>query len=494
MNTKNLIVIFFLLSTSTLLAQTQLGIIKDPKWNVSAGFQSVTGSTLRLSDRNMAMIVNMPEGDFAVTGIDDKLNQSWLSPLSGFPLGFGLFKDQILVVAAADKSFFKNFSGAYKAYLLDKNSGKLLSEKIIYTSNPDFIEEPELYFAKDGSYFRMSVRLTAMKRKVSILAVSTSDKAFRNTQGYSVVNFDDQMNQRQKIQPQFPDGETWTASNSTDGSLFITVVNSTAGKINAGMYTSTGAEPISTVSIPLDLKKGSEIQSIRSLSGAQPFINYLSVVYVDQNKEVALLTTKINFANKTFESVKEAFDSKHVKMLEKAFVAVNKKYDDLQFSKLEFLSIKHMQEFENNLLVSVAPGYEQRGGSGAGNFEGSILINVYDQDFKSAYHQFIPRTYMSVSGEGSEVSYSLSSSNTLRMVANVRPGSLSGLSSVLAEMNFKTGQMLRLNRIPGDDVKSGFYVHAPSVIWLNDVCILPYFDRQRVLRTTRDVQLQLLKY
>ena len=101
---------------------------------------------------------------------------------------------------------------------------------------------------------------------------------------------------------------------------------------------------------------------------------------------------------------------------------------------------------------------------------------------------------MSVNGEGSEVSYSLSSNHTLRMLANVRSSGISGVSSVLGEMNFKTGQMLRLNRIPGDDVKSGFYVHAPSVIWLNDVCILPYFDRQRVLRTTRDVQLQLLKY
>ncbi|MES2455735.1 MAG: hypothetical protein V4594_09355 [Bacteroidota bacterium] len=494
MNSKTLYAILTILFlTSGLSAQTQLAIIKDPKWNVSAAFDSRSGTSLRLSANSMAMIVNLPEADFGVINVDDKLNQKWTSPLLGFPLGIGMFKGQILVIAATDKSFFKNFSGSYKAYLLDQNSGRLMSEKIIYESNPSFVEEPDFFFANDGSYFRMSVRLTSMKRKTQILAVSKSDDDYRLTQGFSIINFDDQLNQKQRITPVFPDGETWTSSNSIDGSLFIAAVKAGSGTINASIYTSIDAAPLKTVSVPLDLRKGFAIRSIRSIAGKNRFVNYLGIIYVNQDKEIALLTVKINFADGTYQSAKEVYESKYVKEIRKSFSPINKKFDDLQFSKLEFLGIRHMEEFGDKLMVSVSPAFTQVGSGGGGHFEGSVLMNIYDQALKPVYHQFIPRTYLSINGEGSEVSYALSS-NILRMVANVRTSGFSSVTSLYGEMDLKTGQMLKLNLIPGGDIISGFYINAASVIWFNESCILPYFDRQRVFRTTRDAQVQLLKY
>jgi hypothetical protein len=493
MTTKIMLLLTALFTYTVTMGQTQVGIIKDPQWNLIASYDNKFGNTLNLSDNSMAMIVGVPKIDFAVVNIDHNLSQKWLTPLTGYPLTIGKFKNNILVIAASDRAFFKSFSGAYKAYLLEEKTGKLLSDKIIYEGNKDFIEEPDFFFANDGSYFRMSVRLTSMKRKVTVFAVSKSDKSYRSTQEFSIINYDGNLNQREVIVPRMPEGEHWTLSNGTDGSLFIATVDNKAGKVSAATYISSSADPLKVVTISLDLRKGKEISSIMSSSGGKPFINYLAVVYENTNKDVTLLTSKIDFKDGTSKETKEVFDNKHIKELEKSFIPVNKKFDDLQFSKIDFLGVKHIKEYGDKLLIGVAPSFIQSSKYGTVTFDGSLLMNIYDQDLKKQYHQFIPRTYISLGGEGSKIAYSLKD-NTLRMIANMRSGSLSSVSSLYGEMDFTTGKMLKTTKVPDKDIKGGFYVNTESVTWLDNSFILPYFDKQRVFRTTLDVQMQLLNY
>ena len=493
MKQKALLLAILLATGTNLFSQTQQAVIKDPSWKVVAMFDSRYGTTLSLPSNNVAMIISTEKSDFSIVDMNDKLAEQWNTPLKGYPLAMGKYKGKILVIAATEKTFFKTFTGSYKAYLLDEKTGKQLSEKIIYDGNPEFIEQPDFFFAPDGSYFRMTVRLTSMKRKGNILGFSPSDKNYRLTQGYSIINYDEQFNLKQRTEPAFPNGRSYTTSNGTDGSLFIAAVDDEGGVINASTYLSNSNSPLKTISVPLDLRKGSNVKSIFSIAGAKPLTNYLAIIYTNKDKETTLLTLKLNFADGSVLSEKEVFDGKHEKMLVKSFQPANKKFDDLQFSKLEFLGLTHMEEFGDRLLVSVSPSFFESNGKIAATFDGSVLINVYDEALKPVYHQFIPRTYMSVSGEGSKVSYQLNS-NTLRMIANMRSGSFSGVSSLYAEMDFKTGQVLAINKIPDSDIKSGFYVNTESVSWLNGSCILPYFDKQRILRTTRDVQIQLVGY
>ena len=80
------------------------------------------------------------------------------------------------------------------------------------------------------------------------------------------------------------------------------------------------------------------------------------------------------------------------------------------------------------------------------------------------------------------------------MIANVKAGSLSSTSSLYAEMDFTNGKMLKMNKVPDDDIGSGHYVNPESVSWLDGSCIVPYLDRQRVLSTKLHTQIQLLSY
>lgn len=491
---KNSTLLLFLsVCWSWTFGQTQTGIIKNPEYTVMAGYDSKYGSSVVLPDNSMAMIVSVPKADFAIVNLDSKLTQKWLSPLTGFPLAVGKFKNNILIVAATDRSWFKSFSGSYKAILLDETSGKMLSEKIIYEGSQTFLEDPDFYFAKDGSYFKMTARLTGMKRKTNFFGVNRSDKDYRATQDFNIIEFDDNLSQRNKISPNMPPGESWNVSCSADGSFLITTMDKAAGKINVATYISSSADPIKTVSIPVTMRKSSDISGIYSTASTQPFISYAAFTYLNTDKEISLFVARIDFKNSTYKVTNEVFDNRHVKDLRNTFTPVNKKYDNLEFSQIDFLGVKHIAEYGDKLLVSVAPAFIQTSGRGSVAFEGSVLMNVYDQDLKQAFHQFIPRVYMSLSGEGSKIAYSLKN-NIFRLIANVKAGSLSSTSSLYAEMDFTNGKMLKMNKVPDDDIGSGHYVNPESVSWLDGSCIVPYLDRQRVLSTKLHTQIQLLSY
>lgn len=487
-----LFVLFLFLFYSKVSGQTQTGLIKDPAYTVLAAYDSKYGSSVNLPDNSTAMIVSMSKVDFAILSLDAGLTEKWTTPLNGFPLAIGKFKNHILVVSATDRTWMKSFNSSYKAYLLDEKTGKVVSEKIIYEGNQAFLEDPDFYFAKDGSYFKMTARLTGQKRKAGLLGVNRSDKDYRTTQSFTIIEFDGNLNQRDKINPHMPEGESWNASCGADGSFLVTAIDKAKAKLNIATYVSSSAEPLKTVSIPINIRKSSDVNGIYSAAGSQPLINYAAFTYLTPDKEVALFVARVDFKTGTFKSTVEVFDGKHVKELRKSFNPVNKKFDDLDFSKLDFLDVRHLAEYDGKLLVSLSPRYTVTGKYHA-TFEHSVLLNVYNEQLKQVYHQFIPRVYMSVDGEGSQVAYSLKN-NILRFIANVKPGTLTGTYSLYAEMNFNTGQMLKMTRIPDQDISAGHYVNPESVSWLDQSCIVPYLDRQRILSTKLHMQIQLLKY
>lgn len=490
-NKKITLFILALFYAFTGISQTQIGILKDPKWKIMSAYDSKYGTILSLSNQTKAMIVDVPDQDFAIVNLDTKLNEKWLSPLKGFPLAIGEFKGQVLVIAATDRSFSKSFVGPYIAYILELETGKVRTEKIIYEDNKEFLEDPEFFFAKDGSYFRMSTRLTGMKRKYKYGGVNKSDKEYGITQNYCIINFDSNLNEKERINPVMPKGDTWTVSSHEAGSFLITAFDKAAKTINVATYLSTLAEPLKSVSIPVDMHKSAELYGIKTTVGQNSFINYLSFNYLNSQKEMTLFVGKVDFRTGAYEVENEVFDNKHLKELRKSFVPFNKEYDDLEFYKEGFLSVKHIVECGGKLLVSLSSSYILRG-NGIAAFDTSVLINVYDQQLKKLYHQFIPRKYMSQEGEGNEIAFSLKN-NTMRMIANNKSGMFSFWSYLYIEMDFLTGQILKINKIPAEDVKKGSHIDTASVLWYDDYYMLPYFGFKTILSSKTSVQLQLVK-
>ncbi|NII81387.1 MULTISPECIES: hypothetical protein [unclassified Pedobacter] len=480
-------------------AQQQINVIKKPTWNIRASYDSRYGSKVDLSGNAIAMIVDVPQADFAVVTIDDKLSQKWLTELSGFPMAIGKFKNNIMVIAAADRSYFKSFSNQFKAYLLEEKTGKLISEKIIYDGSKDFVETPEFFFSENGAYFKMATRLTALKRKVHIglpvvgfFTALKMDKDFNESQSYTVIDFNDKLEQIQKMEPDMPDGDTWKASCGDDGSFIISTVDASKGKCNVAIYLSSSPSPLKTVSIPVDAFNQEDISSITFASSKKPLINYIGIFYKNANKERSTLIARIDFNNGSFTSTKEVFDKAHIKELQKSFVPANKKFDDLHFSDAKDMNIRHISEYNNTLLVTISPKYSVSSSHGSFTSEGSVLMNGYDTQMKPLYHQFLPRAYLSRSmGEGSDVSFN-QTENTLRILANQSDGG--SVATMYAEMDLGSGTINKINMIPKDDIKSSYYANTESISWLNNSFVIPFVERMGIFSKKVDLQLLQLKY
>jgi len=473
------------------LAQTQINVIKKPAWNIKTSYDSKYGSKLDIAGNALAMIVDVPKADFAVVIVDDKLNQKSITPLSGFPMAIGKFKNSILVVASSDRSFLTSFENKFIGYLLDETTGKLIMQKIIYEGKKDYFEQPDFFFSEDGSYFKMSVRLTNMKRTIHF---GSTAKEFKSSQSYTIIEYNSNLEQAQKMEPQMPAGDTWNASCAKDGTFIISTFDTENRKINIATYLSSNPKPLKVVSMPIDLykDKDDEVSSITCASSKTPLINYVALFYRNSNKEFSSYIARVDFNTGTYILAKEIFDNDHIKALRKSFVPVNKKIDDIEFKNPKYMNIRHLEEYNDKLLVSIASKYTMSSQYQTITFDGSVLMNIYDQALKPLYYQFIPRNYKSQLSEGSKVSYNLKD-NVLRILANQQDGLLS-VSTIYTEMDLNSGKINKMNFIPKNDIKSSYYANTEAVSWLNESFITPFVERAGSFSKRVDIQILQMKY
>lgn len=482
-------ILLLLIASLKTSAQTQIGLIKKPEWNSSSSPFTRQGSAVALSNNMSAMIVNVPKSDFAIVALDDRLNQKWLTPLSGFALAIGKFKGHVIVISASQGTFIKSFTSTFKASVLDEQTGKILKEKIIYEGSADYFEDPDFFFAEDGSYFKMTSRLTAMKRSSVIFStVINLESKYLGTQEFNIITFDDQLNIVDHTNPIMPAGDTWQSTCNEDGSFIITTVDKKSSVINVATYISSKREPLKLISVPIDFGKGVDYSSIKIASSKTPLQSYVSTIYKNAKKEQVLFVAKLDFKDGSVQKTTETLDKNYFKNLEKSYVPVNKELDDAFFSNSDFSFVGHIEEFNDKLMVSLSQSISYAQG---GQYDGSVLVKIYDQQLKSQYQQIIPRSYKSVFGEGSITAYSLNGKN-LRMLANHRDGN--SVNAIYGELNLDNGQLVKMNLINKEDMKSDYYANTKSIAWNNKSFMIPYFDQIGMLKFKVNIQVQLLTY
>lgn len=483
-------------------AQSQLQVIKKPEWNTITALDSRFGTTLNLADDHVAMIVNVPKADFAVVTINDKLQQKWLTTFEGYPMAMGKFKGNILVVASIDHSNSKSFTNTFIGYLLDEKTGKVITKKTIYDGSPDYMEEPQFFFAKDGSFFKMTTRLTAMKKRervnsmllpmITYFSNLRTEKDFATTVNFTLIDFDNQLEQAQKTSPVMPAGETWDSYCAEDGTLLILTRSAKFSNCTLAFYSSGKNEPLKTINIPVDFYKENRGNLAQFATSKNPLVNYFAFTYENINRDVCLLVAKINFIDNSYYVEKEIMDKAHIKELKKSFVVVNKKFDDLFFSSASSLKVRNIKEYDGRILVALSPNYIVSHQYGSFRADESILLNVYDQQLKQEYHQFLPRYYASLRGEGSELGFNLKG-DVLRIVINQKYG-IGSVSTRYAEMDIRTGKMLKLLALPKDNIKNSYYADTDSMWWQSESFTLPFVEGKGWSGNKADMQFLQLSY
>ncbi len=452
------LVLFFVF---TVKAQKQLKHIKDPEWNI---LNDGTTPPVSLSDGNVALALEITKGGHAVVSVDDQLVQKWATTVKGVPTRIGRLKGKFLVISSIRSENGKSFTRQIIGSFLDEISGKILDEKTLYTYTDIYYEDIDFFLSNDGSYLNISVRKTMMDKRKRIID-------FKKTTGYRFIEFDDQLNQKQVSEPILLPGEILNSRCDKDGNLMV-ISNDVSGKaINAAAYTKNKKEPFKTITIPFRPYSTYNSGEFQFSGSKKPLVCYLAVV----SDDLGVMTVKFNFEDGTSTVNKEFITSSYIKELEKTFVPINKKFDDFKFFT-KWLEILGIEEIGDQIVVSISPSKVGAISTVAYTIYGGILLNFYNQDMKKTYHQFVPRTFLSMSGIGGENIAFRKEGNLLKMVSNLKNTNLSDAIALYMEMDLNSGEMKKMVELPKDPIKNRYYSNPLQICWLKKSFILPFTE------------------
>jgi hypothetical protein len=411
------------------------------------------------SHLNVAEIM-IDQDNFELVAIDDQMKALWRTTFKGSPVASGIFKGQILTVAA-DASQKSKGVITYSAYLLDVQSGKIILQKLFFTNTDVMKLDCKGIFAKDGSWAKITMRKTGAKNSSSY---STLDK-LNETHGFNVFDVDGNL-AATNSQPELPDGMFAGFAANESGSYFIFYLQSD-GTLKAMKYKNGQNAPVVSISQPLDMRtKGSEGVSYNAIpSESEKDIAYFSIIHQNPQKDYELSVCKLDFNKRVSKLVNEVLSNSHLKAIEKAFIKPDKKLDDANIGSADFLVVKHMGHYDGTLIVTYGADFIKDNY----RIQYSSVINGYDNDLNLKYQQVMPTK--TVYGPTGDASASFChNGDKISMTAN--EGNML-FHTIYGQMDLNTGKWLKLQRLDKDKLDRSDFV-TPHNLWYKDNFTLIY--------------------
>ncbi len=113
----------------------------------------------KLNDHTYVIQTNIDDENFELIAVNDKMEVLWRTTLKGYAIGAGKFKGQILAVAATGYSITKGIANPYNGFFINAQTGKVIQQKVIYTSIYEKKEWAKTFFS-DNDDFSLVIGLT----------------------------------------------------------------------------------------------------------------------------------------------------------------------------------------------------------------------------------------------------------------------------------------------------------------------------------------------
>lgn len=432
----------------------------------------------KFNDEVSIMYVETNNKNFEILGINEQMKVLWQVKLKGHFLDCGKFKDMIVAVATTDySSYYGHTNNIYKGVAIDPLTGKILLDKIIYSSDEKIVEHTKVYFGAEGSNLKIVVAKTAL-RKVS-WSLRQGEQESTTTE-LLVMDVDKDLNVDKIIKPVIPNGKLFSQGFDKSGD-FVMVHNTAGLDIDVTKYSMDNNAPVASYKIKFDIPKDIELKDI----GKRLTIAYSpnnDVVYLglmqplgeEQKKkaqDMLLTLKKIDLGSGLIQTVTELFDENRIGQIIAGFKSVNPKIDKPTFFLSKDLDVFEIVEINGKLLLNVknAVGYT--------NYRSFIfwtssapLIICYDFNLKKQYEQLIPAT--NGWGRGNGDSFKVLNNKLIIMSSsNNGPQKVNAFYTI---MDFESGKLEQMDWIVNKKVGKYDFVIAKSVMWFKNYHIFPY--------------------
>lgn len=452
-------------------------------------------SAIVWDDHTSIATVNLDNENFELTAVNDQMQQLWRSSFAGYPLQTARFKDKIITIAATEHSNFKGAGNTYVAYLVDAANGKQLATKEIYHGPEDYMEIPAV-FTGGGGFVKLCVRQTGFTRKMhmalpgmfAMFSMGKYEKEFNQTRELDEVTLNDKL-EPTIIKLPVANGSmvNWCANKR--GDLFLAWFNGPT--IEMYKYPDGSSSPVKQINadisfVPSEKAILSESFLMRA-SAVNPDVVYYATSYSANDTELGI--GKVDFASGQKAFVTEAFNRDHVKGLEKSFVTINKKADDVNLGPRDGLHIRSLDEAGGVLIATVTARHFQSSsiGSGMWSVENSVLVNGYDQNLATRFQQILPVNY-SYPNRFLPIAY-FATKDKFYCIGNEKSG-LATENGIYGCLDLASGKWEKMQLLSKKHIGNSEYVNGNAVLWFGNSFAVPYVALKGLSQGEMDITLQ----
>ena len=479
-------------------AQNQLAISEKPNFYLASHIRKTFGLTASIPKYGVAMIVNTANKEFGVTLIDENTKQLWQVQMEGHPLAISNYKDGILVIYSADKTFFGGVKNEYSAKILDSKSGKTIKEQKIYEGSPDYNEDPEFYFSGNGGGFTLISRETNLKKGLKVHLnpftnpYSSIKEKLESTRNYAILNFDDNLKSSKITTPKFYPDQAFKHFLTESGNIVFAHYNSVANQIQFDLYDHTQDKPTAQASLKVtDAKRLNEITTLLKYN-SQNNSYYTALFYETSNKSKKLVIGKINFSTGKIESKEEPIDKDQFNAWSKGYMPVNKKLDDFKLSNYYYLNLAGLEIVNNKVAVEFTSSFVEMSRSIINYTSQSSLIKFFDESLAFKFQTIFPRFLYGMSDDLADLSF-ITNANVTTIIGNTKNGQASYIP-VYMKVDLNNGAILSYDKFQNKGIDDMFYIRTKNIRkFNNDKALLTYTERFGGLKSKYDTILQVIE-
>ena len=486
MNKLILSSILLLLLPIALWAQDNPPLFED----FAKGIKDV--NVFAFNDHLNVMQLTTDNDKFDLVAVNDKMQILWKTSLAGYGVKVDKFKNKVMALVSTDHSFAKGSNNIYRAYIIEPETGKVLSDKIVYESTNDFAEYLKVSTG-NGDFFKIAVRQSDMKRKVTgslwgLVPLGPTVKVSNGTRVIKVIDYNEKLDSIKSFNAVVSNGIFTSLYWNTHGDMFVTWFNGPS--IEVYKYETGATTPSGQLTIPISFKLSKSYDpgaGIHILPSKNPNVVYYSLIYLNPDKDPELSVGKLDFAKNTTGYVTQVLNKNNLKAIKKSFVPPNKDFDDVDLGSPYGMNINSMREFDDKIMVNTTSDYSVSDRGLVVMYESNLLINCYDHDLKLNFQQILPTSFKCKYASPS-IGYHLDG-NKLQIVTNTK--SIQGVYGVL---DMRTGKWDKIEHLSKKHISNSDFIEGYAVLWFGGNFVVPYFDATGIYKLKYNLTLQQNQY
>src|SRR5688500_607953 len=272
-------------------------------------------SRVKVSPTEVVVLSHINKDEFAIRKINNKLKVPWSSPLTAIPMFLSQMNGNILVISAPTRKGV-DWKNEFDAMLLDPNSGKLILKKNLYTGTEDFVCEPKLLTPSPTGEVYFGVRETGYKKGVRVFAYgigySKSLEKYNVSSAFSFFTVNEKLEISNRIKLPVNEVDAFISCGiSTTKQLLV--ASTEENNIKVEKFDMATGKSAGKLTASIDVRNNRDYETNLFVSKVHPDKAYMTVEYVNGEKDRTLALFQLNFSTKKVIRDEQSYDKSYMK-------------------------------------------------------------------------------------------------------------------------------------------------------------------------------------